>query len=531
MLRALSTRVGSIFLLCNFAMLLAGVVEVRFTIEQEHIAQVIGEQNAAQHGIASYFSPLVGRTFSTAYGLSTAIDEVVAKANADIAKANAAIKGASGEIEPAEKPQAQIYDYQIGRYKLGLARQSAIGLLVNGKLLFFSLAMILGILGGALYVLPHYWGTVPGIKHDGIFHTSATNRGAVAWVTAGFMTLFYIALYKAPWYLVPLIALADPMTMLLVGHMASEWDLYGLIYTIIIAIMGVRMFFKYRHSAYHTVRTASVVLSQVILAYFLPKALEALRMPAPDLKMMWPLDYTFFYSYRLKELTDAGTFGVAVLVWGIALFVVAVPVMTYFFGKRWYCSWVCGCGGLAETLGDPYRQNSSKTLRSWKIERWMIHSVLLFALIVTGLTLGNFFSNGAIFGSASYQFQSYYSFAIGFVFSGLVGTGFYPLLGNRPWCRFGCPLAAYLGLVQRLKSRFRITVNGGQCISCGNCSTYCEMGIDVRSYAQRGENIVRASCVGCGVCAAVCPRGVLALENGPSADRSGYRNVLPVIQS
>ncbi len=42
------------------------------------------------------------------------------------------------------------------------------------------------------------------------------------------------------------------------------------------------------------------------------------------------------------------------------------------------------------------------------------------------------------------------------------------------------------------------------------------MGIDVRSYAQRGENIVRASCVGCGVCAAVCPRGVLKLENAPS---------------
>ncbi|RME02275.1 MAG: FeS-binding protein, partial [Bacteroidetes bacterium] len=76
--------------------------------------------------------------------------------------------------------------------------------------------------------------------------------------------------------------------------------------------------------------------------------------------------------------------------------------------------------------------------------------------------------------------------------------------------------------------RFRITVNGGQCISCGNCSTYCEMGIDVRHYAQRGQDVVRASCVGCGICAAVCPRGVLRLENA-SADVAQRTEQLRVI--
>jgi len=96
----------------------------------------------------------------------------------------------------------------------------------------------------------------------------------------------------------------------------------------------------------------------------------------------------------------------------------------------------------------------------------------------------------------------------------VIGVGFYPLMGSRVWCRFGCPMAAYLGILQKVKSRFRITVNGGQCISCGNCSTYCEMGIDVKAYAQKGQDIVRSSCVGCGICAAVCPRGVLRLENG-----------------
>ena len=119
-----------------------------------------------------------------------------------------------------------------------------------------------------------------------------------------------------------------------------------------------------------------------------------------------------------------------------------------------------------------------------------------------------------------------YGFLIGSIFSGVIGTGFYPILGNRVWCRFGCPMAAILGLQQRLFSKFRITTNGGQCISCGNCSTYCEMGIDVRSYAQKGENIVRASCVGCGICSAVCPRGVLKLENGPLEGRINSDAVL-----
>jgi ferredoxin len=50
-------------------------------------------------------------------------------------------------------------------------------------------------------------------------------------------------------------------------------------------------------------------------------------------------------------------------------------------------------------------------------------------------------------------------------------------------------MAAILGLQQRLLSKFRITTNGGQCISCGNCSTYCEMGIDVRSYAEKEKTL------------------------------------------
>jgi len=52
------------------------------------------------------------------------------------------------------------------------------------------------------------------------------------------------------------------------------------------------------------------------------------------------------------------------------------------------------------------------------------------------------------------------------------------------------------------------------------------MGIDVRAYAQKGENIVRSSCVGCGICSAVCPRGVLKLENGNLHGRINPNEIL-----
>jgi polyferredoxin len=270
---------------------------------------------------------------------------------------------------------------------------------------------------------------------------------------------------------------------------------------------------------------------QLGFAFLVPAIMAALNRPEVDFKNAWPLDYTFFYGYRLDAYTSGGAWGWFILVWGLALALLVVPLLAFFFGKRWYCSWVCGCGGLAETLGDPFRHLSDKRLKAWRIERWAVHGVLVLAVALTAIVLVNYLTGrdgSPLLGDLTWRVQSWYGFLIGSIFAGVVGTGFYPLMGNRVWCRFGCPLAAILGIVQRFKSRFRITTNGGQCISCGNCSTYCEMGIDVRWYAQRGQNIIRASCVGCGICAAVCPRGVLRLENGPTADRYNATSVLQI---
>lgn len=409
--------------------------------------------------------------------------------------------------------------YEVKNLLFSITKASSDGWVASRPTLWFLLTIVLAAVGGLVYILPTLK-AFPGIKNNGVFTHASTSRGWIGILVGSFLISFYIFLYWFPEYITSWVLMVDPISRSLSGNAASQWFLYGFLYCVAMLVMGVRMAIKYRHNRYQLVRTASVVFFQLSFAFLIPEILVRFNQPYMDFKNIWPLDYDFFFSYNIDAMAQAGTLGIFMLGWGIALFTIAVPLMTYFFGKRWYCSWVCGCGGLAETLGDPYRQLSDKSVKAWKIERYLIHGVLVFAVAMTGLTLYTYFTGASqVLFLDTYMVQKVYGFLIGSAFAGVVGTGFYPLMGNRAWCRFGCPLAAYMGIVQRFKSRFRITTNGGQCISCGNCSTYCEMGIDVRAYAQKGQNIVRASCVGCGVCAAVCPRGVLKLENASEDGR------------
>ncbi len=466
------------------------------------------------------------------------------------------------------------------------------------KGLWLSFSLLAISIGAIWFSKEAYADKQKGIKNDGVWFKSISSAGLWGWVAGIALTGFYIVLYFFPAYLglsqsgsnTGVIALFDPLSRLLSGNPASQWFVYGTLYTVAILAFGVKFIWKYRHNRYEIIRTISVMFFQTAFAFLIPEFMARLngKLPYYDLKNVWPLNYYNFERYRINAFIDAGDVGLAMLIFGILSVFVISPILTYKYGKRWYCSWVCGCGGLAETAGDSFRHLSDKRLSAWKIERWVVHSVVVFVTLMTTAVIYSYLGNDtskywltkntfligvaslltsvfvlvmvfkraqfkkdAKYGAIGYfviimaligfhyfsgdsnvflfkseSLRKSYGFLIGSIFSGVIGTGFYPIFGNRVWCRFGCPMAAILGFQQRLFSRFRITTNGGQCISCGNCSTYCEMGIDVRAYAQKGENIVRSSCVGCGICSAVCPRGVLKLENGPLKGRIDGNQVL-----
>jgi ferredoxin-type protein NapH len=373
------------------------------------------------------------------------------------------------------------------------------------------ISMSIGVLG---YAYATYSDRPQGIQNNGVMFRSLSNRGALAYLSGILLTGFYVCLY---WYsekMTGLIQLFDPLSQFARHRPADQWFVYGTLYTLGVLLLGAKFIYKYRGNRYQIIRTCSVMFFQLVFAWLVPAWMLMMNQPEFYFTYFWPLKYDYLFPSTIDWLKNSSHLGVFLVFWGAIMTFIATPVLTYFYGKRWYCSWVCGCGALAETTGDAFRTLSDKSLKAWKIERYLIYSVLVFITIVTVLLWINSYTQGGVFGDLSLNVSKTYSFLIGSMFSGVIGTGFYPILGNRTWCRFGCPQAAILGIIQKYFSRFRITVNGGQCISCGNCSTYCEMGIDVQSYAQKGQDIVRASCVGCGICSAVCPRGVLKLENG-----------------
>ncbi len=228
----------------------------------------------------------------------------------------------------------------------------------------------------------------------------------------------------------------------------------------------------------------------------------------------WPL---FFYTW----LYDPHMIWV---LWGVALTFLIIPLLVLFHGKR-YCSWVCGCGGLAETFGDRWRHLAPKGKTALRLEKMGL-AILLFAFAVTLVMLGKDAWGLMVTADRSIYV---YRILVDVWLVGILPVTVYPFMGGKVWCRFWCPLAKMMEITSRFYtrlgiSRFHIVAND-KCIACNECSRNCQVGIDVMQYALKQETLDNAtsSCIGCGICVTVCPMDTLSYSKAGESPL----NVLP----
>jgi thioredoxin reductase/ferredoxin len=306
------------------------------------------------------------------------------------------------------------------------------------------------------------------------------------------------------------------------GRGWSFW--YTVLYTAVVTVFGVQAMRRWgwaRGDRYQIARYATLIGFQWTFFFLIPEFLfawavkyrwvgEALASDPNFAGNAWR-SYGLVYAWPLFFYTFTGNPHHVWLIWGVVLSFVILPALVLLHGKR-YCSWICGCGGLAETLGDRWRHLAPKgeAARRWeRMNGWVLGAALLVSVLLLGQDVVQAFREPAGVGIR------WYRLVVDTWLVGILPVGLYPFFGGKVWCRYWCPLAKLMEIwssfYTRMRwSRFRIVADE-RCIACGECTRYCQVGIDVMSFALRREELTNAnsSCIGCGICVSVCPMGVL----------------------
>ncbi len=314
------------------------------------------------------------------------------------------------------------------------------------------------------------------------------------------------------------------------NYFSNAYGIYYLLYFSAIAIFGLYWAIRSNHRLIWR-RNLTIIATQWTLWWGIPTFLAVLLGRNPWTPLLtksinaWPLNMG---AFRLDPHVGPGdpawwhSVAVVGVVWATVLTFVVIPIMTIRWGKI-YCSYICSCGALAETVGNSYRHRGPKGDKPRKLERMGF----IFIALASISTIADLYGFKGPLGQ--------YNLWIGTALSGAVAIGLYPFLGQRLWCRMWCPLAFWMNFWGRW-SQFKITPEKGKCIDCNVCNQYCQMGIDIKSLALQGRPITLedSPCVGCNECIVRCPMEILHLGEGPSSATSSKVNAptpLPIIDS
>jgi len=192
---------------------------------------------------------------------------------------------------------------------------------------------------------------------------------------------------------------------------------------------------------------------------------------------------------------------------GYLLLFLTVLIPALLWG-RIFCGYICPFGALQELL---HFKRISRTIPSvW--DRYLTRAkyVLLGYLVVRVLVTGQVI------------LQDYTPFKALFTWGGTplsVGLtltfAILSLIMYRPFCRYLCPLGAFLALLSRFRL-FKLKVNS-DCADCGLCEKVCKF----RAIAGKPPRIDSSECILCGACLEKCPKKAIVTERTIIWDISG----------
>ena len=221
-------HIGLVIFLIGLAIFTALPLLGTFKLEAPAFKEITGDKNIkSEFFIQELKDNVYNKTFNGMQELSPAVASVLEKSNAYHIKNKEWDKKIY--ISPSDMAT-----------KIG--KKSGTGFIANNKGLMWLLTFGLGIIGALLFILPNVvlLGQ-KGIKNDGVYHESSTNRGWIGWMVFIFLVSFYLVLYFASEYATNWTFLVDPISESLSGNPAGHWFVYGFMYCVVMSVMAVRM--------------------------------------------------------------------------------------------------------------------------------------------------------------------------------------------------------------------------------------------------------------------------------------------------
>jgi len=298
-----------------------------------------------------------------------------------------------------------------------------------------------------------------------------------------------------------------PKAVIALQGAPSFW--YSALYTFLVVFFGIKAMKRWGTSYnddYQKKRYLSIMAFQVVFFIVVNLILSVVigeyYWRGWGLYQPFPLFFNTFFWWYPGDPQSIKWFFIG---FGLFLTFILIPVFVRRHGMR-FCTWVCGCGGLAETLGDTWRHLAPKGAKSQKWE-FMGPLMVVWAFISLAVIALAFGTDGNNIAWKSYDY------IVDFWLVAVIPIGLYPFFGGKVWCRYWCPLAHYMKFLSKWYGKLQI-VSNNKCITCTQCSKYCQVGVDVMHFAknQIPFDNTNSSCIHCGICITVCPVDVLSFH-------------------
>jgi MauM/NapG family ferredoxin protein len=249
--------------------------------------------------------------------------------------------------------------------------------------------------------------------------------------------------------------------------------------------------------------------------------------------------------FHFNPLLAVATFIASRTIFFSFIFAAITLIVTLFLG-RVVCGWVCPLGAVHQFfswLFKKTRLHRPQRLKTFKDKRlaWKYY-VLIFILVSTLFTLdlvGIFdplsllyrsFTVGILpaidhtiesligilykinlssIGDGLVQFFETLAINSMFIQGFLIGTLFLGIVllnmsRERFWCRYLCPLGAFLGLASRF-NLFKLKVSAEKCTECNLCTIHCQ----TQANPWPNEDWKSSECDYCFTCSAICPTNAI----------------------